>query len=323
MEFRRSLRFTCTVDRSRPDAAVRRRLRAEVGFGCPVDGCGSPYLTWHHFDPPWREGKTHNPEGMVALCLQHHKEADSGAFTTVQLRALKSHGFLIRDGCAPAGRFNWRREQLVVDAGGGLFVRCPVFLAMAGRPMVWLSGDEQGNQLLNLDLWDGNGNHVFAMRDNDWVVLDAEDAEAPPSARSLIIRDKAKGIRLSVQFRAASAADIEARLHERERRTAKQTRQHYKKELDRLTAQDAPDSFKEFFGEKLAEPASAIDSQAGAIMDAIRNGWTGREFVVCDFRASIVFPYKVRVTGTQIALPNNNTVSGAVAIDCGIAIALG
>lgn len=25
-------------------------LRREVGFGCPV--CRSPFLTWHHFDPP-------------------------------------------------------------------------------------------------------------------------------------------------------------------------------------------------------------------------------------------------------------------------------
>ena len=260
---------------------------------------------------------------MVALCLQHHKEADSGALTTAQLRALKTAGFLIRVGGAPAGRFNWRREQLVLEAGGGLFVRCPVFLEMAGRPMVWLSADEEGNQLLNLDLWDGNGSRVFAMRDNDWVVLEAEDLEAPPSARSLIVRDKAKGIRLSVQFKPASASHIEARLHERERRTAARTRQHYEKELERLTARGASDSFKEFFRDRLADTGSAIDSQARGVMDAIRNGWSGREFVLCAFRARIVFPYEVHVTRTQIALPNNNTVSGAVVIDCGTAIGLG
>ena len=56
---------------------------------CPVDGCCSPYLTYHHFDPPWAEQRQHKVGGMIALCLQHHKEADGGAFTTEQLRRLK------------------------------------------------------------------------------------------------------------------------------------------------------------------------------------------------------------------------------------------
>jgi hypothetical protein len=202
-----------------------------VGFGCPVDGCGSPYLTWHHFDPPWRDGQTHNPEGMVALCLQHHKEADGGALTHQQLRDLKTQGFMLRVGGAPGGRFNWRREQLILDAGGGLFVRCPEFLRMAGRPMIWLTTDAQGNQLLNLDIWDRTGALVFAMRDNDWVVFDADDVEAPPSARSLIVRDSSKGIRLSVAFKTASASAIKGRLVERERRGAKSMRRHHQEQL--------------------------------------------------------------------------------------------
>src|SRR5918912_315690 len=39
---------TLTVNRT-PPAAVRRELRREVGFGCPVPDCGNPYLYWHHF----------------------------------------------------------------------------------------------------------------------------------------------------------------------------------------------------------------------------------------------------------------------------------
>jgi hypothetical protein len=296
-----------------------------VGFGCPVDGCGSPYLTWHHFDPPWRDGQTHNPDGMVALCLQHHKEADGGAFTHQQLRDLKTQGFMLRIGGAPGGRFNWRREQLILDAGGGLFVRCPEFLRMAGRPMIWLTTDAQGNQLLNLDIWDRTGALVFAMRDNDWVVFDADDVEAPPGARSLIVRDSSKGIRLSVAFKTASASEIEARLVERERRGAESMRRHYQDELDRLVAQGAPDFSTQFFRERLAEDASdaGVGAQVDRIMESIRAGWPGNEFVLCDLRATIVFPYEVHITDTKIALPNNNTLAGTVAIDCGGAIALG
>jgi hypothetical protein len=313
------------VNRTDPGAPIRKQLRAEVGFGCPVDGCGSPYLTWHHFDPPWRDGQTHNPDGMVALCLQHHKEADGGAFTNQQLRDLKTNGYMLRIGGAPGGRFNWRREQLILDAGGGFFARCPVFLEMAGRPMVWLTADDQGNQLLNLDMWDRSGNLMFSMRDNDWIVLEADDVEAPPNAKSLIVRDAAQGIRLSVAFKIASASAIEGRLVARERRAAESMRRHYKQELDRLAAQGAPDFSTAFFRERLAEIESGatIGTQVTSLMESVRRGWAGSEFVFCELRATIVFPYEVHITGSKITLPNNNTMTGAVAIDCGTAISLG
>ena len=51
--------------------------------------CGSPYLTWHHFNPPWSERHHHDPDGMIALCLQHHEQADAGTFTVEQLRDLR------------------------------------------------------------------------------------------------------------------------------------------------------------------------------------------------------------------------------------------
>jgi len=76
------------MDRT-PPVEVRRALRREVGFGCPVSGCANPYLEYHHFDPPWRTHEHHDPLGMIALCAEHHKKADAGAFTLSQLRALK------------------------------------------------------------------------------------------------------------------------------------------------------------------------------------------------------------------------------------------
>src|ERR1700704_1512180 len=72
-----------------PPAEVRRLLRKEVGFGCPVAGCDSPYLSWQHFEPPWEERQHHEPKGMVALCVLHHGQADARAFTVDQLRAFK------------------------------------------------------------------------------------------------------------------------------------------------------------------------------------------------------------------------------------------
>src|SRR4051794_11076039 len=94
-----------------PPASVRRQLAREVGFGCPVPRCGSPYLTWHHFDPPWSVKQGHDPSGMIALCRDHHPEADAGTFTIEQLRQMKRVG---RDrALLLGGKFNWMREDLL------------------------------------------------------------------------------------------------------------------------------------------------------------------------------------------------------------------
>ena len=71
-------------------AAVTHQLRKEVNFGCPYPDCCSPILSWHHFDPPWNIENHHNPEGMIALCKEHHDFADGNNYTKEQLRKWKN-----------------------------------------------------------------------------------------------------------------------------------------------------------------------------------------------------------------------------------------
>jgi hypothetical protein len=238
------------VERTAPPSAVRLELRREVGFCCPVERCHSPYLTWHHFDPPWHTRQHHDPTGMVALCLQHHKEADASAFTPQQLRAFKTTAARDR----PIGRFNWKREQLVLRAGGGLYIGCRVFLEMAGHQMIGLTADGDGNQMLNMDTWGADGKLAFAMRDNSWTVLtELEDVEAPPSARSLVLRAPRQGVQVSVKFTATTLAallstlradfakpsrSLEREMAARERRVLTELAKHGARGRDRGAAVD-------------------------------------------------------------------------------------
>src|SRR4051812_5561180 len=90
-----------------PPAEVRRTLRREVGFGCPIPRCRSPFLEYHHFDPEWHVEHHHRPEGLIPLCPTHHAQA--AAFTVTQLRELKAAAHH-----RPAsGRFEWLRRELV------------------------------------------------------------------------------------------------------------------------------------------------------------------------------------------------------------------
>ena len=103
-----------------PGTSVINILRKEVNFCCSVSGCGSPYLTWHHFDPPWHERQHHNPDGMIALCRSHHDNADTGAFTKEQLHELKLHP----NSDIAEGKFNWMRNDSLC-AIGSMFIFNP------------------------------------------------------------------------------------------------------------------------------------------------------------------------------------------------------
>jgi hypothetical protein len=75
---------------------VARTVRQRCGFGCVV--CGSAIYDYDHFDPEFKDARTHDPFGIILLCPNHHRE--KGGFvgrTTLQRCAkapfCKSSGF--------------------------------------------------------------------------------------------------------------------------------------------------------------------------------------------------------------------------------------
>jgi hypothetical protein len=80
---------------------------------------------------------------------------------------------------------------------------------MAGHQMIWLTADGDGNQMLNMDVWGSDGKLAFAMRDNSWTLLiELDDVEAPPSARSLVLRAPRQEVQISVKFTATTLATL-------------------------------------------------------------------------------------------------------------------
>jgi hypothetical protein len=191
-------RKTSTDNRYIPEAE-RKALRAEVNFGCPIPDCGSPYLTYHHFDPPYREGQSHDPRGMIALCLPHHKAADVGTWTTEQLRALKTQPFLRWK--AVSGRLDWLRRDVVVLAGGNLAVNPGVLLEVDSKKVIWTTRAHDQSLLLNFDLADGDGKEVLRLENNEWIVTgEIDDLRASASANSIRVAAPNRGVTLEIRF---------------------------------------------------------------------------------------------------------------------------
>ena len=92
---------------------------------------------------------------MIALCRDHHPEADGGAFTIDDLRRFKQEG---RQQTALIGaRFNWMREQLLVRLGGMFYYETPVALQIGTDPVVWFNRDLSNRILLNLTMLTTSG----------------------------------------------------------------------------------------------------------------------------------------------------------------------
>jgi len=174
-------------------------LRSEVGFGCPVDGCGNPYLYWHHFDPPWGDREHHDPEGMIALCGEHHPKADAGAFTPDQLRQLKAAPFA--KGRAVAGRFDWLRNELLVVVGGNFYLQTPIAVQFRDKPVVSLSRDADGHAVLNVSMLTATPDRPrLQMQESYWLSAgQPDDLECPPSGR-LVAASYPGGDLLRVEF---------------------------------------------------------------------------------------------------------------------------
>ncbi len=179
----------------------------EVGFGCPVKTCGNPYLEYHHFDPPWRDKQHHDPKGMIALCAEHHRKAEGGAFTAEQLRQFKVEGFDRNDHVK--GRFDWRRKDLLVSVEGGYSsVNTPVPVSFNGAPVVMLTQDENSELLVSVNMLTTSVMPRLQMFENDWVSTgQPKDILCPPSGKK-IQASYANGDRISIEFFAINNEDL-------------------------------------------------------------------------------------------------------------------
>lgn len=166
--------------------AVKATLRREVGFGCPVKGCGNPYLEYHHFDPPVSVQAHNNPEGMIALCIEHHKKADGGAYTIEHLHQLKkdrANADLVK------GDLSWLRRDLLAMVGGCFYYKVPRILIVDGVDVVTLHKDDEGYLRLSVNMLSLSPEQRIVIDKNEWGSVGAPvELRSPPQGKELEVR---------------------------------------------------------------------------------------------------------------------------------------
>lgn len=172
-----------------PPRAVKEELRKESGYQCSIPECGSPYLEWHHFDPPWEIQEHHNPEGMLALCSTCHPLADGGAWTKDQLKNIKEANRRKVLNLPIEGKFKFFRNDFLLDTGGNYYFRNRIAeVSLHGSPLIWFEKNELGLKQLNVRLFNRAGIVYFQIENNCWGVRNhIKDIVCPPSGRLLSV----------------------------------------------------------------------------------------------------------------------------------------
>lgn len=164
----------------------KKILRSEVGFGCPVKGCGNPYLEYHHSDPPVNVKPYNDPNGMIALCAQHHKKADGGAYTVEQLHVLKRdkvNADLVR------GNLDWLRKDLLAVVGGNFYYETPKIITINNIDLVSLVRDDDGYLRLSINMLSLEPEERIIIEDNSWENIGSPiDLRSPPQGKELEVR---------------------------------------------------------------------------------------------------------------------------------------
>lgn len=134
---------------------------------------------------------------MIALCAEHHKKADNGAYTRAQLAALKTNR---ANPDEVRGRFDWRRNKLLTVVGGNFHFETPRPLVIDGHNVVALSRDAEGYLLLSVEMLSLTPDERVVLAENCWENIGTPvDLVSPPSGKKLLVT-YANGDHLSVEF---------------------------------------------------------------------------------------------------------------------------
>jgi len=183
---------------------VKLILREEVGFGCPVKDCGNPYLEYHHFDPPVNVRAHNEPEGMIALCAQHHKKADGEAYTIEQLHELKkdrTNAKLVK------GNLDWLRHDLLAVIGGVFYFETPIPVFIDDQEVISIKRDNQGYLRLSVNMLSTEAQERLIINENSWENIgNPIDLRSPPQGKELEVNYR-NGDSLHLRFFVIKSAE--------------------------------------------------------------------------------------------------------------------
>ena len=170
----------------------KEKLRKEVNYVCPardVNGpCSSLFLTWHHFDPSFKNCREHNPNGIIALCPTHASRADAGEYSVEELKYWKNNPNVTDITQIRKNVGFLHRNDLIVNLANS-FLKENRANIKCGDSYINIHKDQNGLILFNMKIKDIGNQDLFYMRNNVFQ----------PATQDIVIECKPKSINLKIK----------------------------------------------------------------------------------------------------------------------------
>jgi len=178
---------------------IRKYLRKEVGYGCPIEGCRSPFLEYHHFDPKFKDGGIHRKEGMIAMCPSHHRKADIDTWTNEELYKLKNNQYKEK----VKGIVEWDMKKCIVFIGSNIFFGETFSCIINDIEIFSLKQNSDGHIYINAVLLDDDCNIISKILNNDILtnISQLGDLECTPSGSEIKINSNNNTTNIHIHFK--------------------------------------------------------------------------------------------------------------------------
>jgi hypothetical protein len=202
---KRQPRNRYNLARDIPDG-VKREVRQRCGFGCVIDG--SALYTYEHFDPPYKDARTHDPRGITLLCGSCQLNTTRGHLSKATIAEADANPRAVRQGYSGAV-FDVGPQQPLVLLGSVAF-RCIYPIVVGDEPILSTLPPEKPGLPFRLSAWlsDKNGRELLSIKDNEWRA-GTSNWDVETVGRRTIIRNGKKDIGLILRMEPRETLIIE------------------------------------------------------------------------------------------------------------------
>lgn len=172
-------------------AAVKRTVRQECGFGCAI--CGSAFVQYHHFDPPFESAQKHRSEAIILLCPTCHTKFQH--IPAQEMRQYRLNPRCKQTGFLSDANFLFRMDHIPRVALGHVVATSGQIIRYGDRVLLGIERlDRVGSHLgFMCDLRDDRGVTLLRIRQNE-LLIGADHYDIESSRTELIIRRKQRHI---------------------------------------------------------------------------------------------------------------------------------
>ena len=155
---------------------IREEVRKRCGFGCVI--FGAAWYDYEHFDPDFKDAKSHQAAGITLLCMQHNQRRARKTLSLESVRVANANPICLQQGYSNE-TFDFGINPVEVVFANSTFIDCPSIISINGISILSIKPPKEVGQpyLVSAFFSDADGQvtlkiveNVFFVGSDNWDV---------------------------------------------------------------------------------------------------------------------------------------------------------